>query len=100
VSGSWEGAVDTEKGRAFHRTVGEHRAWSDSGAWCYPGDPCEWCRGHLGEEQVWLPAEGTQAHEALLERLAAVLATRYPWVDPHPLDITDTIITALREDAP
>ena len=71
---NWEGAVDTEAGRDHHRTVGPHRAWSDGQSeWCYPDDPCSWCREHQGEVQVWLPAEGTPEHEALVERLALVM---------------------------
>lgn len=66
----WEGV--SEEGRDHHRTVGPHRAWSDySQGWCYPADPCEWCRGARGETQMWLPATDSPDGQALAVRLSA-----------------------------
>lgn len=91
---NWCGAVNTEQARALHRTVGPHRAWTEWG-WCYPSSPCNWCREHLGETQVWLPPPDRE--EALVARL--VERTRHKpdggWC--YPSDVR-AVLKALREE--
>ncbi len=55
AEGDWEGKYNPSD----HRTVGPHRAWSNSGEWCYPDMLCSGCRDE------WVGTDG--AIEVLCE---------------------------------